>query len=112
MNERIAMDSPLAGNGRSEKAKWYQEVLSLDPDSRIFLPYARLLAELGRAGEAVDVLKAGLGKHPEFLEARLYLIELLHLACVHDTDPVAHRHSLDLIVGYVYECRTKLLVEL
>ncbi len=80
MNERIAMDSPLAGNGRSEKAKWYQEVLSLDPDSRIFLPYARLLAELGRAGEAVDVLKAGLGKHPEFLEARLYLIELLHLA--------------------------------
>ena len=80
MNERIAMDSPLAGNGRSEKAKWYQEVLSLDPDSRIFLPYARLLAELGRAEEAVDVLKAGLGKHPEFLEARLYLIELLHLA--------------------------------
>ena len=80
MNEHIAMDSPLAGNGRSEKAKWYQEVLSLDPDSRIFLPYARLLAELGRAEEAVDVLKAGLGKHPEFLEARLYLIELLHLA--------------------------------
>lgn len=80
MNERIAMDSPLAGNGRSEKAKWYQEVLSLDPNSRIFLPYARLLAELGRTGDAVDVLKAGLGKHPEFLEARLYLIELLHLA--------------------------------
>ena len=80
MNERIAMDSPLAGNGRSEKAKWYQEVLSLDPDSRIFLPYARLLAELGRTGDAVDVLKAGLAKHPEFLEARLYLIELLHLA--------------------------------
>ncbi|MBR5882613.1 MAG: tetratricopeptide repeat protein [Mailhella sp.] len=80
MNEHIAMASPLAGNGCSEKAKWYREVLSLDPDSRIFLPYARLLSELGRADEAVDVLKAGLSKHPEFLEARLYLIELLHLA--------------------------------
>ena len=78
MNSSIAMDSPLAGNARPEKALWYQEVLSLDPDSRIFLPYARLLAELGRECEAVDVLKAGLARHPEFLEARLFLIELLH----------------------------------
>jgi len=78
MNEHIAMDSPLAGSARPEKAQWYQEVLSLDPNSRIFLPYARLLAELGKESEAVDVLKAGLAKHPEFLEARLCLIELLH----------------------------------
>ena len=72
------MDSPLVGTARSEKILWYQEVLALDPDSRIFLPYARLLAELGRTGEAADVLKAGLVRHPEFLEARLLLIELLH----------------------------------
>ena len=78
MNSSIAMDSPLAGNARAEKALWYQEVLSLDPDSRIFLPYARLLAELGRGSEAADVLKAGLARHPEFLEARLFLIELLY----------------------------------
>ena len=78
MTESIAMDSPLAGNARPEKALWYREVLSLDPDSRIFLPYARLLSEIGHTGEAVDVLKAGLAKHPEFLEARLFLIELLH----------------------------------
>lgn len=74
------MDSPLIGNARPEKALWYQEVLSLDPDSRIFLPYARLLAELGRGSEAVDVLKAGLARHPEFLEARLFLIDLLYAA--------------------------------
>ena len=72
------MDSPLAGNARPEKALWYQEVLSLDPDSRIFLPYARLLARLGRRSEAVDVLKAGLARHPEFLEARLFFIEMLY----------------------------------
>jgi len=80
MNDGIAMASPLAGNVRPEKILWYQEVLSLDPDSRIFLPYARLLAELGRSSEAVDVLRTGLTRHPEFLEARLLLIELLHAA--------------------------------
>lgn len=63
---------------RPEKALWYQEVLSLDPASRIFLPYARLLAESGRRTEAVDILKAGLLRHPEFLEARLLLIDLLY----------------------------------
>ena len=72
------MESPLAGNGRPEKILWYQEVLSLDPNSRIFLPYARLLAEFGRRSEALDVLKTGLSRHPEFLEARLFLIEMLY----------------------------------
>ncbi len=78
MTEGLPLDSPLAGNARPEKAMWYQEVLSLDPDSRIFLPYARLLAELGKKTEAIDALKSGLSRHPEFLEARLFLIELLH----------------------------------
>lgn len=77
------MNSPLTENARSEKALWYQEVLSLDPASRIFLPYARLLAETGRRMEAVEVLRAGLARHPEFLDARLLLIDLLH-ACGQD----------------------------
>ena len=72
------MNSPLTENSRPEKALWYQEVLSLDPASRIFLPYARLLAESGRRMEAVEVLRAGLARHPEFLDARLLLIDLLH----------------------------------
>ena len=82
MNGRIAPETslaaPLAGGSSPEKALWYQEVLSLDPNSRIFLPYARLLSKLGRKGEAMDVLKAGLSRHPEFLEAKLFLIELLY----------------------------------
>lgn len=74
------MNSPLTENSRPEKALWYQEVLSLDPASRIFLPYARLLAENGRRMEAIEVLRAGLSRHPEFLDARLLLIEQLHAA--------------------------------
>ena len=72
------MNSPLTESSSPEKALWYQEVLSLDPASRIFLPYARLLAETGRRMEAVEVLRAGLARHPEFLDARLLLIDLLH----------------------------------
>ena len=79
MNEdRSSMNSAQTEPARPEKALWYQEVLSLDPASRIFLPYARLLAESGRRTEAVDILKAGLLRHPEFLEARLLLIDLLY----------------------------------
>ena len=76
--ERSSMNPAQAEPARPEKALWYQEVLSLDPASRIFLPYARLLAESGRRTEAVDILKAGLLRHPEFLEARLLLIDLLY----------------------------------
>lgn len=75
-----SMNSPLAEHESPEKALWYQEVLSLDPASRIFLPYARLLAESGRRMEAIEVLRAGLSRHPEFLDARLLLIEELHAA--------------------------------
>ena len=82
MNGRIAPETSLAaslaGEASPEKALWYQEVLSLDPNSRIFLPYARLLSKLGRQAEAMDVLKTGLSRHPEFLEAKLFLIELLY----------------------------------
>ena len=70
-------DPFAAAADHSERLKWYQEVLSLDPDSRIFLPYARLVAGTGRSGTAIDILKKGLAKHPEFLEARLELLDLL-----------------------------------
>ena len=74
------MNPPLSEHVRPEKALWYQEVLSLDPASRIFLPYARLLVEHGRRTEALDILRAGLARHPEFLEARLFLIDQLYAA--------------------------------
>ena len=60
-----------------EKIELYQEVLELEPGSKVFFPLARLLSQAGQAGEAVAVLRQGLERHPEFTEARLMLIQLL-----------------------------------
>ena len=62
----------------TEKIEWYKEVLELEPNSKVFFPLARLLSEAGRTDEAVEILEQGLARHEEFLEARLFLIELLH----------------------------------
>ena len=60
------------------KIDWYKEVLELEPGSKVFFPLARLLAENGQLQEALSTLRLGLERHPEFMEARLYLIELLY----------------------------------
>jgi len=60
------------------KIEWYQEVLELEPSSKVFFPLARLLAENGQSDDAIATLRQGLDRHPEFIEARLFLIELLH----------------------------------
>lgn len=62
----------------AEKIEWYKEVLELEPNSRVFFPLARLLVEASRQEEAAHVLEHGLARHGEFLEARLFLIEILH----------------------------------
>lgn len=60
-----------------EKIEWYQEVLELEPGSKVFFPLARLLADSEQLDKAVHILRHGLDRHPEFIEARLYLIDLL-----------------------------------
>ena len=62
----------------TEKIEWYKEVLELEPNSKVFFPLARMLAEEQRFDEALDVLEHGLERHSEFLEARLFFIEILH----------------------------------
>lgn len=60
------------------KIEWYQEILEQEPGSRTFLPLAKLLIEAGRKEEAAATLRRGLERHPDFLEAKLELISLLH----------------------------------
>lgn len=60
-----------------EKIEWYREVLELEPNSRVFFPLAKMLAESGMVEDAITTLENGLERHPEYLEARLFLIELL-----------------------------------
>jgi len=62
-----------------QKIEWYREVLDLEPGSRVFFPLAKLLAADGQTTEAVNTLNQGLLRHPDHVEARLLLAELLHL---------------------------------
>ncbi len=82
----------------TEKIEWYKEVLELEPNSKVFFPLARMLAEEQRFDEAVDVLEHGLERHGEFLEARLFFIELLHKtgrsqACARQIDSLSGMFS-------------------
>ncbi len=60
-----------------EKIEWYQEVLKLDPDSKVFFPLAKLLRDSQQPDKAIEVLRAGLQHSSVFLEARLLLIQIL-----------------------------------
>lgn len=64
----------------TEKIEWYKEVLELEPNSKVFLPLAHLYASRNEIDEAVAALEHGLSRHPEHMEARLFLIELLYKA--------------------------------
>lgn len=82
----------------AEKIEWYQEVLELEPNSKVFFPLARLLVEASRQEEAALVLERGLERHGEFLEARLFLIEILHTigrrdACARQIDKLSQMLS-------------------
>ena len=59
------------------KIEIYREVLEIEPNSKVFFPLARSLAEEGRHNEAAAVLSRGIGFHPDHLEAKFLLIELL-----------------------------------
>ncbi len=59
------------------KIEWYQEVLALEPGSRIFFPLAKLFVELGQLDDAIRTLRLGLDRHPDCMEGRLLLIQLL-----------------------------------
>lgn len=62
-----------------QKIEWYKEVLELEPGSRVFFPLAKLLAADGQIADAVKTLRQGLLRHPDHIESRLFLIELLHM---------------------------------
>ena len=59
------------------KIEWYQEVLALEPGSRIFFPLAKLFVEFGQLEDAAQTLRQGLDRHPDAMEARLLLIQVL-----------------------------------
>ncbi|KAF0233105.1 MAG: hypothetical protein FD177_1908 [Desulfovibrionaceae bacterium] len=61
----------------TSKIEFYREVLSDDPNSRVFFPLAKMLAGQGDDEGAVSVLKRSIGFHSGHLEARFLLVEML-----------------------------------
>lgn len=61
----------------TSKIDFYREVLAIEPGSRVFFPLAQLLRQEGLVDEAMDVLRSGIGYHPDHLEAKFLLVELL-----------------------------------
>ncbi|WP_243309984.1 tetratricopeptide repeat protein [Fundidesulfovibrio agrisoli] len=61
----------------TSKIEFYREVLSDDPNSRVFFPLSRMLAAQGETEEAVAVLQKSIQFHPAHMEAKFLLVELL-----------------------------------
>jgi tetratricopeptide (TPR) repeat protein len=61
----------------NEKIAWFEELLTLEPNSKLFFPLAKAYVHDNRLVEAVRVLRNGLTMHPEHLEAKLLLIQCL-----------------------------------
>lgn len=61
----------------NEKIAWFEEMLTLEPNSKLFLPLAQAYLQQTRTRDAADVLQKGLTYHPEHLEARLLLVQCL-----------------------------------
>lgn len=55
----------------------FDELLEHDSGSKIFFPLARLYRKQGHTRRAIEVVKRGIERHPDYLEAQLYLIDLL-----------------------------------
>lgn len=61
----------------NDKIAWFEELLALEPNSKLFLSLARIYVQENRAEDAAKALQKGLSFHPEHLEARLLLIKCL-----------------------------------
>ena len=61
----------------NDKFIWYKEILDIEPQSRLFLPLARILAGEGALEEAKAVLENGLSYHGHYVQARMLLSEVL-----------------------------------
>lgn len=60
-----------------DKIKFYEQVLELEPESRLFFPLARLYFQQNELPKARKVLQEGLDKHAQHFEARLLLAAIL-----------------------------------
>ena len=60
-----------------DRIEFYEQVLELEPGSKLFYTLARLYYDRGDLKKAQKVLESGLEKHPEHMQARLLLASVM-----------------------------------
>jgi len=63
-----------------DRIDFYEQVLELEPGSKLFYTLARLYCEHDHLEKAQAVLESGLEKHPEHMQARLLLASVMERA--------------------------------
>ena len=61
-----------------QKISLYEELLTLEPESRLFFPLAEMYVAENMDDKAKDLLHRGIAAHPDHLEAKLLLLDILH----------------------------------
>ena len=80
-----------------DKISVYEEILAMEPGSKLFFSLAKMLVASGDYSKAEKILLQGLTAHPEYLEARLLLLDVLEFLG-HEDDALEHcRGMLDLL---------------
>jgi tetratricopeptide (TPR) repeat protein len=67
-----------------EKIALYEEVLALEPGSRLFFALAEMYLSQGMPEKAEATLRRGIANHPDHLEAKLLLLEVLDRSAKQD----------------------------
>ncbi len=94
-----------------DQTKFYEQVLKLEPESRLFFPLAQLYFEKKQINKARNVLSKGLEKHPHHFEARLLFATVLTLEGEQDLAGQIYRDIFSLLRGdrYFWENLTGIL---
>jgi len=61
----------------NDTLRLFDELLEHDSGSKIFFPLARMYRKQGQTQRAIEIVRKGIENHPDYIEAQLYLIDLL-----------------------------------
>jgi len=83
-----------------ERISFYEEVLKLEPNSKLFFVLGRLYFEDDQPEKALNVLNSGLEIHPEHIQARLLLAAVHEYQQNFEAALEVHKEIFELLSGY------------
>jgi tetratricopeptide (TPR) repeat protein len=84
----------------NDKIAWLEELLALEPNSKLFFLLAQAYAQKDRPQDAAKALQQGLSFHPEHLGARLLLIQCLAKLEQNKAAQDQSQHLADILAGH------------